>query len=515
MVSLTYITDTPFGSGKAIDLADGHVEVSTGESEDTFDGGAAFSVSAWVKGWPATDLSPVITKGSVMSLYVRDGLKAWFDASSAKNASTSTSADTPPTDGGQANKWKDLSGNGYHATTKVGAPLWDADGFNGKPAIDFTSDSYTLENSASDFDGWSDLVVIGALYQHQYSHFTSIFGKGNQTGWHNNNGHDFSWALVMHRNDISSHKIWGPAINTSTGGNTYKTTSSDAIWSHSGFGGGPSIVSIRYSSTNSSSMTHNLVGRVNGVNFFTANLTGSLKSNSTTPVSISGTGNGGSTWKGRIAEALIYNADLGLDNIQKVEGYLAHKWGLSLPDAHPFKALDGWSIQKSVGVNDLSVNISNVGNTQSALHSESPATDNEWHHIVSSYDGVTRKIFIDGTSAYSAGASGLSTPSNKALVFGALDLNNSAGSEEEIKNVAAAAHSGIKLDDVRFYNSGLSDAEITELYNYGKGDLAKVGGFSSVPTTISGTAGTALSSTVTANFPMPYIMHITCLRGFP
>ena len=295
----------------------------------------------------------------------------------------------------------------------------------------FTSDSYTLENSASDFDGWSDLVVIGALYQHQYSHFTSIFGKGNQTGWHNNNSHDFSWALVMHRNDISGHKIWGPAINTSTGGNAYKTTSSDAIWSHSGFGGGPSIVAIRYSSTNSSSMTHNLVGRVNGVNLFTQNLTGSLKSNSTTPVSISGTGNGGSSWSGRIAEALIYNADLGLDNIQKVEGYLSHKWGLALPDTHPYKALDGWSIQRSVGTNDIAVNISNVGNTQSALHSESPATDNEWHHIVSSYDGVTRKIFIDGTSAYSAGASGLSTPSNKALVFGALDLNNSAGSRSE------------------------------------------------------------------------------------
>ena len=39
------------------------------------------------------------------------------------------------------------------------------------------------------------------------------------------------------------------------------------------------------------------------------------------------------------------------------------------------------------------------------------------------------------------------------------------------------------------------------MYNYGKGDLAKVGGFSTVPTTISGTAGTALSSTVTADFP--------------
>ena len=47
--SPSFITDTPFGSGKAIDLADGHVEVSTGESEDEFDGGAAFSVSAWVR----------------------------------------------------------------------------------------------------------------------------------------------------------------------------------------------------------------------------------------------------------------------------------------------------------------------------------------------------------------------------------------------------------------------------------------------------------------------------------
>ncbi|NDH16640.1 MAG: hypothetical protein EBY48_06120, partial [Opitutae bacterium] len=55
-----YITDTPFGSGKAIDLADGHVEVSTGESEDVFDGGSAFSVSAWVKGWPNKSFAPFV-----------------------------------------------------------------------------------------------------------------------------------------------------------------------------------------------------------------------------------------------------------------------------------------------------------------------------------------------------------------------------------------------------------------------------------------------------------------------
>ena len=58
-----YITDTPFGSGKAIDLADGHVEVLTGETEDVFDGGNSFSVSAWVKGWPKEYGGPIISKG--------------------------------------------------------------------------------------------------------------------------------------------------------------------------------------------------------------------------------------------------------------------------------------------------------------------------------------------------------------------------------------------------------------------------------------------------------------------
>ena len=75
-------TDTPFGSGKAIDLADGHVEVSTGESEDVFDGGGAFSVSAWVKGWPTESYAPFVSKGAKFNkpneMYRR--LNLWLDA---------------------------------------------------------------------------------------------------------------------------------------------------------------------------------------------------------------------------------------------------------------------------------------------------------------------------------------------------------------------------------------------------------------------------------------------------
>lgn len=44
-------------------------------------------------------------------------------------------------------------------------------------------------------------------------------------------------------------------------------------------------------------------------------------------------------YQGTLYEVLIFNTDLGVDRRQKVEGYLAHKWGLAsnLTDGHPYK----------------------------------------------------------------------------------------------------------------------------------------------------------------------------------
>ena len=39
------------------------MEVLTGETEDVFDGGNAFSVSAWMKGLPKEYGGPIISKG--------------------------------------------------------------------------------------------------------------------------------------------------------------------------------------------------------------------------------------------------------------------------------------------------------------------------------------------------------------------------------------------------------------------------------------------------------------------
>ena len=74
-------------------------------------------------------------------------------------------------------------------------------------------------------------------------------------------------------------------------------------------------------------------------------------------------------------------------------------------------------------------------------------------------------------------------------------MNDTAGT------VAAARHSGIKLDEVRFYTSGLTSTQVSALYNFGKGDIGNIGEFTTLPAKISGTTGTALSTTVTAAFP--------------
>ena len=51
------------GSGKSLDLSNGtFATVSTGGTEDVFDGDSNFSVSMWVKGWPSDANQSLITK---------------------------------------------------------------------------------------------------------------------------------------------------------------------------------------------------------------------------------------------------------------------------------------------------------------------------------------------------------------------------------------------------------------------------------------------------------------------
>ena len=75
-------------------------------------------------------------------------------------------------------------------------------------------------------------------------------------------------------------------------------------------------------------------------------------------------------------------------------------------------------------------------------------------------------------------------------------MNDTAGT------IAAARHSGVKLDGL--LPDGLTSSQVSALYNFGNGDIGNIGEFASLPSKISGTKGTALSTTATAAFPKYY-----------
>jgi hypothetical protein len=72
---------------------------------------------------------------------------------------------------------------------------------------------------------------------------------------------------------------------------------------------------------------------------------------------------GGAFYNGTISEIIVYSSDIGLEAIQRIEGYLAQKWSLtaSLPATHPYKKFSPSQISQPSVV--LSLTISLTGAT--------------------------------------------------------------------------------------------------------------------------------------------------------
>ena len=154
--------ETQFGSGKAIDLVNGHVEVLTGETEDIFDGGNSFSTSAWVKGWPEKLAGPILSKGGLFNGPDSvPSLKLWLDAknTSSMDQGTSLGASGPPSDGDNVKYWVDQSGNGHHATSS-GSPTYEESAINGLPVVNTSGGTLEISNSASVFDAWDSMSLV-------------------------------------------------------------------------------------------------------------------------------------------------------------------------------------------------------------------------------------------------------------------------------------------------------------------------------------------------------------------
>jgi hypothetical protein len=247
--------------------------------------------------------APTISRTSVLAK------KAWTPA----NIRTSIWLDaadisTITRNNNLVSQWDDKSGNGRHvaqATADI-QPTYNATGFDGKPSIDFLND---LLWRAS----WGDMSQP----------FTRII-------------------VFRPLTFVNPAHIWnGDILGTS---NVYNVADFFNLPSNTMYQASPNVVNaitlslgtnyLRISefNTTNSRVYHDgtLVGTANSGSNITRGITIGGRSGGDAPIAPS-------QW--RIAEAILIDGILSTDTRQRVEGYLAWKWGLtaSLPDGHFYK----------------------------------------------------------------------------------------------------------------------------------------------------------------------------------
>ena len=424
-INEAFSQDSANGTGKSLDLSNGvSAIVQTGGTEDVFDGGSAFSTSLWVKGWPSTAGEAIIGKDH-FDPGAFGSLKAWLDASNPDYLSKS-GATNPPSAGENFLKWYDLSGNNHHASTESGSPSWESSLINSNPGVKLDGSTLVLDNSAVAFDEWSELHVFAVLRIHANTTWKRVFGKTSSASSSANT----AWSYSIRRGDFSPPTYFARVRNNSNADFNRESGNSRTTSLHDSPGG------LFTMSWGGGSFTN----RIDGTQNSTVSSTGTIGSLSSEPVKI---GQGFGLYFG---EFLIFDEKLSSADEQKIEGYLAHKWGFAgdLPSSgHSGKSAAptaGWGIKRAASGNDnLTLNMVGAGGE---LTKAVAVNDNDWHHVVTTYGGGNKKIYIDGVEKATAAQTGSVTASSAKLTMGDF--------------IPFGNITGPKIDDVRIYGAALT-----------------------------------------------------------
>ena len=225
----------------------------------------------------------------------------WLDAADASTVTTVS---------GAVSQWNDKSGNARHATqaTSNRRPAYTSSGLNGKNVLTFADDF--LANTAVD---WGDsassvFLVLGATGAGTFRNIiTTGTGVTNQWGYGLTN--------------LSAYAIFQILVAAQAFSVTPSIT--DILCFTSAGRSGTSV---------SATLTTN--GTLNGTQTRSnANLT------SAAGVVIGSNSGVNEPFTGFIGEVVLVPEIVSANNRQRMEGYLAHKWGLTanLPNDHPYR----------------------------------------------------------------------------------------------------------------------------------------------------------------------------------
>ena len=249
---------------------------------------------------------------------------AWSPVRLASTACWLDASDTATitlVSGTNVSEWRDKSGNERHATqaTSVNQPTYISSGMNSLGLVDW--------------DGSNDAMTI----------------SGGTTTLHSalSSDNTYSMAWVVKPDTISGQEVllyvpegsWKFLVEIKNDGGLYwgDTPDNYRIYSGGSFFVANTASFFTLIKTGSGAGTAHVAGTLN--NTFTIQGSGLSNTPSLGSAFILGQ-YPGLFYNGKMAEIIISNYSWDTSERQQVEGYLAHKWGLtsSLPAGHPYKS---------------------------------------------------------------------------------------------------------------------------------------------------------------------------------
>ena len=215
-----------------------------------------------------------------------------------------------PSNGSVLSSWADKSGKSYNASG-VNSPTVVTNAVNSKSVVSYNGSNYSFSIIAAGV--FSTAMIIFFVYKvngavtYTTPVTRGVFTNGSPIDQYNN-----------------TRFLGGNSYNGYTSAYSHASATSTSLFTQ--------IIQ------QSPSTTYNEY--VNGSTTSSLSVTGFSASDTASYVYIGTRDNKGTTFNGYMCELIVYNQMIGLTAQQKIEGYLAWKWGIqaSLPAGHPYKS---------------------------------------------------------------------------------------------------------------------------------------------------------------------------------
>jgi hypothetical protein len=245
----------------------------------------------------------------------------WLDAADASTVTTVS---------GNVSQWNDKSGNNRNASqsTSDNRPTYSATGFNSKPGAVFNGSSQLLEIT----NALSLTRNIGSISFFFAAHTSGLTGS-NQALMAFSIGTSFPDRVSCAYLQDTKLRIGGRRLDA----DSFAVASSSGSWNTS-----PAVLCFQweFAAAKASIFYNGANGDPLEATLHTAGNTSDTDSQVIPKIGAvaAGTGN---FFNGPIAEIVITTSTITTNTRQRIEGYLAHKWGLTanLPSDHPYKTV--------------------------------------------------------------------------------------------------------------------------------------------------------------------------------